>query len=121
MGRRVGKEVNGTLVAGYLYAGGQIVAETDAQGTVTERFVYATRANVPDYLIQYNDDGTMNTYQLIADQVGSVRLVIDAATGAVVQQIDYDVWGRIANDSNPGFQPFAFAGGLYDADTKLVH
>jgi RHS repeat-associated protein len=25
------------------------------------------------------------------------------------------------NDSNPGFQPFGFAGGLYDADTGLVH
>ena len=121
MGRRVGKEVNGTLAAGYLYAGGQIVAETDAQGTVTERFVYATRANVPDYLIKYNGDGTSGTYQLVSDQVGSVRLVIDAATGAVVQQIDYDVWGKITNDTNPGFQPLAFAGGLYDVDTRLVH
>jgi RHS repeat-associated protein len=24
-------------------------------------------------------------------------------------------------DSSPGFQPFAFAGGLYDADSKLTH
>jgi RHS repeat-associated protein len=27
---------------------------------------------------------------------------------------------NIASDSNPGFQPFGFAGGLYDADTALV-
>jgi RHS repeat-associated protein len=25
------------------------------------------------------------------------------------------------SDTNPGFQPFGFAGGLYDADTGLVH
>ena len=29
-------------------------------------------------------------------------------------------FGRIVSDSNPGFQPFGFAGGLYDADTKLI-
>jgi len=31
------------------------------------------------------------------------------------------VWGNIESDTSPGFQPFAFAGGLYDADTKLDH
>ncbi|MEL6339531.1 MAG: RHS repeat-associated core domain-containing protein [Myxococcota bacterium] len=34
--------------------------------------------------------------------------------------IDYDEFGRILSDSNPGFQPFGFAGGLYDQDTDLV-
>lgn len=29
-------------------------------------------------------------------------------------------FGRIVSDSNPGFQPFGFAGGLYDEDTKLT-
>jgi RHS repeat-associated protein len=34
--------------------------------------------------------------------------------------MDYDEWGRVTFDSNPGFQPFGFAGGLYDRDTGLV-
>jgi len=34
--------------------------------------------------------------------------------------MDYDVWGRVTSDSNPGFQPFGFAGGLYDPHTGLV-
>jgi RHS repeat-associated protein len=34
--------------------------------------------------------------------------------------MDYDEFGNITNDTNPGFQPFGFAGGLYDQDTKLV-
>jgi RHS repeat-associated protein len=34
--------------------------------------------------------------------------------------MDYDAFGRVLNDTNPGFQPFGFAGGLYDDDTGLV-
>jgi hypothetical protein len=30
----------------------------------------------------------------------------------VVREIDYDVLGEIEPDTNPGFQPFGFAGGL---------
>jgi RHS repeat-associated protein len=63
-------------------------------------------------------DGT--TYRLITDHLGSVRLVVDAADGSVAQRLDYDAFGRVLNDTNPGFQPFGFAGGLYDRDTGLV-
>ena len=37
-----------------------------------------------------------------------------------MQRIDYDEFGQITLDTTLGFQPFGFAGGLYDADTKLV-
>jgi RHS repeat-associated protein len=47
--------------------------------------------------------------------------VVDTATGAVAQRIDYDSYGRVLTDTNPGFQPFGFAGGLTDRDTGLVH
>jgi RHS repeat-associated protein len=46
--------------------------------------------------------------------------VVDASSGAVAQRIDYDEFGVVTLDSNPGFQPFGFAGGLYDADTGLT-
>ncbi len=29
-------------------------------------------------------------------------------------------WGNVTSDTNPGFQPFGYAGGLYDRDLKLV-
>ena len=39
----------------------------------------------------------------------------------VVKEIVYDTYGNILSDSNPSFTvPFGFAGGLYDADTKLT-
>jgi type VI secretion system secreted protein VgrG len=41
-------------------------------------------------------------------------------TGAVVQELRYDALGNVILDTNPGFQPFGFAGGLYDHQTGLV-
>jgi RHS repeat-associated protein len=32
----------------------------------------------------------------------------------------HDEFGNVIQDSNPGFQPFGFAGGLYDRNTKLT-
>jgi RHS repeat-associated protein len=34
--------------------------------------------------------------------------------------MDYDEFGNVTWDTSPGFQPFGFAGGLYDRDTGLV-
>jgi RHS repeat-associated protein len=34
--------------------------------------------------------------------------------------MDYDEFGNVITDTNPGFQPFGFAGGLYDQRTKLT-
>jgi len=34
--------------------------------------------------------------------------------------MDYDAFGNVLVDTNPGFQPFGYAGGIYDADAKLV-
>ena len=60
------------------------------------------------------------TYRIISDHLGSPRLVVNTVDGTVVQQIDYDEFGNVLSDTNPGFQPFRFAGGLYDSDTKLI-
>jgi RHS repeat-associated protein len=34
--------------------------------------------------------------------------------------MNYDAFGNVIEDSNLGFQPFGFAGGIYDLDTKLT-
>ena len=34
--------------------------------------------------------------------------------------MDYDEYGQVLVDTNPGFQPFGFARGLYDPATGLV-
>ena len=60
------------------------------------------------------------TYRLISDYRGSVRLVVNAATGTVAQRLDYSAFGEVLLDTNPGFQPLGFAGSLYDPDTRLT-
>lgn len=57
---------------------------------------------------------------VIHEQVGSPRLIVDVASGEVVERIDYDEFGNVLDDSNPGFQPFGFAGGLYDRTLNLI-
>ena len=47
-------------------------------------------------------------------------LVVNVSTGDIVQRMDYDEFGNVLLDTNPGFQPFGFAGGIYDSETKLV-
>ncbi|WP_370307296.1 RHS repeat-associated core domain-containing protein [Sinimarinibacterium flocculans] len=114
--RRVGKRVNGALVQGFLYAGElEPVAEVGPSQQIVSRFVYGSKSHVPDYMIK----GSV-TYRIVSDHLGSVRLVVDTSTGVVAQEIRYDAWGRVIFDSSPGFQPFGYAGGLYDSDTKLV-
>ena len=92
------------------------VAELDGSGNIVEQFVYGSRPNAPDYIIKGGVE-----YRVISDRVGSPVLIVNTATGAIAEQITYDAWGNITSDSNPGFQPFGFAGGLFDRDTGLVH
>jgi RHS repeat-associated protein len=92
------------------------IAELDQNGNIKATFIHSTRAHVPDAMVM--TDGTV--YRFITDHLGSVRLVVNAGTGEVAERMDYDAFGRVLQDTNPGFQPFGFAGGLYDDDTGLV-
>ncbi len=114
--RRIGKKINGNLVQGFLYQD-QLnpVAEFDGNGNLVSRFVYAEKTNVPSYMIR----GGV-TYRILSDHLGSPRLVVDISTGEIAQRIDYDVWGNINSDTNPGFQPFGFAGGVHDHHSGFV-
>jgi RHS repeat-associated protein len=114
--RRVGKRVGGVLVKGWLYRDAlQPVAELDDAGNLVARFVYAAGVNVPEIMVKGGA-----TYRIVTDHLGSPRIVIDSATGLIAQRVDYDEFGNVVLDTNPGFQPFGFAGGIYDADTGLV-
>jgi RHS repeat-associated protein len=116
LNRRIGKKVNGQLVEGFLYQGQlRPVAWLNGAGQVYATFVYGTRVNVPEYMVTAS-----GTFRILTDHLGSPRLVVNSSTGAVVQRIDYDAYGNVLSDTAPGFQPFGFAGGLYDRDTGLV-
>jgi RHS repeat-associated protein len=92
------------------------VAQYDSIARLTAQYVYGSRVNVPEYIV--TDSAT---YRLLLDDRGSVRLVVDAATGAIAQRLEYDALGRTILNSNPGFQPFGYAGGISDLATGLIH
>ena len=120
--RRIGVKVNGALIHRYLYKD-QLnpIAQLDGQGVLVAEFIYADSQSVPAYIRKKDASGNYTTYRVIADHLGSVRLVINTSTGLVVHRIDYDEWGQStvvvgAED----FQPFGFAGGLRDVHTGLT-
>ena len=113
--RRIAKQINGVVVERFVYRNQlQPVAWLNGDGSLRAVFVYGEDANVPEYMVSGG-----NSYRLIRDQVGSVKLVVDSS-GTVAQRIDYDEFGNVLADSAPGFQPFGFAGGLRDAHSGLV-
>jgi RHS repeat-associated protein len=113
--RRVARLVNGVVKERYLYlTQTQIAAVFDGSGNVLSTFVYGEK-QTPEYMVKAGV-----TYKFITDPIGSVRMVVNSATGAIAQELTYDEFGRVLTDSKPGFQPLGFAGGLYDVDTKFV-
>lgn len=114
--RRVGKRVNGVITRQWLYRNSlKPVAELNGAGGIVAQFVYGSKGQVPDYILKGGA-----TYRVISDHLGSPRLIVDVASGAVAERIDFDEWGNVTNDTNPGWQPFGFDGGLFDHDTGLV-
>lgn len=116
-GRRVGRKVDGKLVQGFLYQDWlKPIAELNGDGQLVSQFIYAGNRSVPGWMRKSG-----RSFRIVSDHVGSPRLVVDAQTGDVVQRVEYDEFGNIVSDSSPGFQPFGFAGGLFDRQTGLVH
>ncbi len=115
LGRRIAKKVDGIIIEKYLWSGlTTLLAVYDGADNLLMRFKYA------DSRMPVGLEKAGVVYYLTYDQVGSLRAVADAS-GDIVKQIDYDSFGYVLNDTNPGFEvPFGFAGGLCDRDTGLV-
>lgn len=122
MGRRIGRKEGSGPWVHWIYAPGMLapIAELDASGVLQTVFVYTQWPNVPDYIVRGG-----KTFKVVTDHLGSVRRVVDVATGAVVQRVDYEDSGVGAPlvSTEPGFSPipFGFAGGMNDATSGLVH
>jgi RHS repeat-associated protein len=122
MGRRIGKLLNGQLVKGWLYADGlRPLAQLNAAGQIEATYVYGSRANVPDLIVENNGSSPV-TYRVVADHLGTPRLVVRVSDGVVVHRLDVDEFGRVVNESGvrQDLHPFGFAAGLRDRDTGLV-
>ena len=61
-----------------------------------------------------NKKNDVVNHALIRDHLGSVRMIVNSSDGSIIQRIDYSDFGKVIFDSNKGFQPYGFAGGIYD-------
>ncbi|HRO66098.1 MAG TPA: RHS repeat-associated core domain-containing protein [Pseudobdellovibrionaceae bacterium] len=117
LGRRISRKLNGTLTQGFVYGSDiQIIADLDpSTGGVRSKYVYVSSQSSPDYMVRGG-----SAYKFIKDHLGSVLIVQKVSDGSIAQALSYDEFGSVLSDTNPGFQPFGFAGGIYDPDTNLV-
>jgi len=99
----------------FLWDRDRLVATLDPAGNVDIRFIDSRANAAPEGLIR---DGV--PYLLIADHLGSVRVVVNASDGTVVQSVTYDALGRPTTNTAPGWQPFGFAGGLHETASGVV-
>lgn len=113
--RPIARIQNGKLASSYIYGFSTApLAELNENGRIVSVFLYAD-GYTPIVMRKGNID-----YYMVSDIRGSVRMVIKSTTGEIRQTIKYDSFGNILEDSNPGYTPFGFAGGLYDPRTGLV-
>ncbi|MCC6348308.1 MAG: hypothetical protein IT347_01785 [Candidatus Eisenbacteria bacterium] len=113
--RRVARKIDGVMERQWLYENGvSPVAELDGDGKLLWRFVYGTRAHVPDLAMRGD-----TAYRVVSDHLGSVRALVRASDGAVRAWWNYDAWGNVLTSSGPG-PCLGFAGGLTDSLTGLV-
>ncbi|MEM7758156.1 MAG: RHS repeat-associated core domain-containing protein [Cyanobacteria bacterium P01_A01_bin.40] len=85
----------------------------DGEGNLTERFLHGL--NIDQVLAQENDSGEV--LWALTDHQNSVRVVLDRQ-GNVVNQISYDSFGQITNETNPDVDfRFSYTGREFDAET----
>ena len=125
---------------GWLYSGPRIIGELGSDGSAVSHFAYATKSHVPDLTLRY-ENSTWVLYRIVSDPIGSVVGVICMSANCTnLAGGTHFTWGQIVEGMGPGqtpapayasytpyyddfgniygvprYQPFAFAGGLYDS------
>jgi len=95
--------------------GNRLAATLDESGNVDIRFLDSATSACPDGFLRHGVDHLM-----IKDHLGSIRMVVNAQDGQVIQQLNYDALGRPTLNTAPGVQPFGFAGGLHETVGGIV-
>ena len=117
-GNRIAKSVDsngdGTAeeIERYVLDGAEIALVFDGAGNQTERFFYGIGI---DEVLAVEEPGTV--YWSLSDQQGSVRVLLDDV-GNTVNQISYDAFGNITNETDPSIDfRFTYTGRELDEET----
>jgi|SRR6218665_130270 len=113
--RQIATYLNGAVKRKLVYGIGNLpLAELNENDRIINTFVYADQ-NTPILMRKGSVD-----YYIVSDIRGSVRMVVKTTDGNVLQKMEYDAFGKVVSDNNPGYTPFGYAGGLYEYRTDLV-
>jgi YD repeat-containing protein len=117
--RRVGRQVDGSPGRNFLFGDQfKLLAEADDQNRIKHRFIYGSKPNIPDYMIQYDNSGQITAqYRVISDHLGSVRLVVDVSAATIAQRINYD--GSEQPPWSPGPGTYSHSDSPADCSTCL--
>ncbi len=85
----------------FTYDGGDMIAEYDASGNITRRYVHGPGTDNP--FLWYEGAGTSDKRYMMADERGSIT-AITGSTGAVINVNAYDEYGIPANSNIGRFQ-----------------
>lgn len=114
LGRRIEKNVDGQITR-FLYDGADVLQELAADGSVIARYTHGPGVDEP-----LSVERSGQHYFFLQDALGSVTAITDAA-GQVVQEYEYDSFGRILSRSSSFPDTYAFAGRRYDAESDLYY
>ena len=130
LGRRTGRTtdgaVDGPTDTAWVYGAGPApLATLNGDGSMRALWVYSTRSWVPDQLVIPNGASPL-VYAVVTDHRGSVRGIVGTRAGLeIFAPADYDAFGNLgtaaAVSTRLGYYGFAFAGGILDNDSGLVH
>lgn len=113
--RQIATYLNGAVKRKLVYGIDNLpIAELNQNDRIINTFVYAD-SNTPVLMRKGNTD-----YYIVSDIRGSVRMVVKISDGNIIQQLAYDTFGNVLSDTNQGYTPFGYAGGLYEYRTDLV-
>jgi RHS repeat-associated protein len=111
----------GTVTTRRHWDGEDLWSITDASNVVATRFLYADGVDaIQGRIVETGTNaGTQGFY--VTDNLGSVRDIIRASTGAIAYHADYDAFGT-ASEYGAGFgDTLKYTAREYDADTGLQY
>jgi RHS repeat-associated protein len=105
------------VVERYVLDGDHIALTFDGEANQTERFLHGTQ--IDQVLAQENANGEV--LWALTDHQNSVRVVLDG-DGKIVNQISYDSFGQITNETHSDVDfRFGYTGRELDAETGLYY
>jgi RHS repeat-associated protein len=118
-GRRI-KKVSGATTVQYVWDGDQLLAETDANGAMTQSYSYYPGVDQPRSVTVGSQ-----TYLMSAEPDGTVNGLIKTSDKTVAVQYAYTPWGELETnvDSIGGVRvnSLRWKGLLYDKETGLYY